>query len=279
MLYAVSWTLPACALSVLALRSRAIAADERVRMLSAVILAQGTLFQSAHRSEYLHLLQAIPVDFVLAVWLSRRALDEIPSGTVLGRIIAAVGLGTLAGAGVVGLALTTTLSQWPSLDPRASVEKLRVFAGSRDDVLRYVAANAPNNWYVQAMRYVRTCSARSDRILALPLLPTFYYMAERRFAGGQMGLAPGYFSTDADQRAMIERLTRDDVPLIIEMPRFSFDGMEARKMEVFSPLVFAYLREHFVEVGRFGPAVVAVRRDVLPSQPLPAAAEMPCPRR
>jgi hypothetical protein len=278
-LYAVSWALPACALSVLALRGRAIATNERVRILSAVVLAQGSLFQSAHRSEYLHLLQAIPVDFVLAVWLARRALDELASGIVLYRSVAAVGLGALASAAGAGLTLTTTFSQWPSFDPGASVEKLRVFAGSRDDVLRHVAAKAPNNWYLQAIRYVRACTERSDRILALPLLTTFFYMGERRFAGGQMGLAPGYFSTDAEQRTMIERLTREDVPLIIEMPGFSFDGMDVRKMEVFAPLVFAYLRERFVEVGRFGPAVVAVRRDVLPTPLIPGAAEVPCPRR
>jgi hypothetical protein len=268
--------LPVFTAFVVFLRRNQLTLDERLKIITAAILAQTALIQS-YRADYPHLLQSIPIAFILCAWLVGQAIDQLKSPSLKQRIVARAGLSIFASVAIISIALTTSLGQWPPLGLPDLLEKMQVYAGSREDFFDYIAQKQPENWYLHSMQYVRSCTQPSQRILALPLLTTYYYLTNRPFAGGQMGLAPGFYSTSPDQLKMIERISTEEIPLIIEVPNVSFDGLESRKVENFSPIIFDYLNKNFVEVGRFGPAVVKLRQDLVQNSLIRDTTTLPCP--
>lgn len=270
--------LPAISIFVIILRRNRITAEEQLKMVSATILAQATLIQAVYRPDYLHLLQGIPISFILCAWLAGQAIIQLQSGSYWQRGYVAIGLGMFASLAAISIFLTTSLGMWPSLDLLALSEKLHVYAGSREDFFDYIAQKSPEHWYLHSMQYIRGCTQPSQRILALPLLTTFYYLTDRPFGGGQMALAPGFFSTTQDQIKMVKRMSTEEIPLVIDQSDFVLDGREDRRVENFAPIVFDYLDENFIEVGRFGSLVAKVRRDMLPDSTSLRAVGVLCPK-
>ena len=73
--------------------------------------------------------------------------------------------------------------------------------------------------------------------------------------------APGSFSSENDQRIMIEKLKSEHVELIVEIPDFSYDGLESRKMSNFAPIVTQYVSENYAEVNRVGKFSIKAHRE------------------
>jgi hypothetical protein len=223
------------------------------KIVSAALLAQGCLVQALHRSDHDHLVQALPTSLVLGAWIAGRLLARLHSRTGV-----LAGVFTFAGAIASPLLLVATHQvQQPTFRIATILERLGVYAQRPADVLAYIERLHPGLWIAELTRYARTHSEPGQRILALPSpLQNVYYFAERPFAGGQLVIAPGAFSSEQDQRALVERLEREPLALVLDMPLWSLEGLEERKARSFAPILWAYLTQRFPEVKAFGRGVV-----------------------
>lgn len=269
--FGLSGLLPALAVGVLGLDRARITAEERRLLPPLLVLAQCTLLQATHRSDFQHLLQSVPVTFVVVAWLAGRAWR-------LGGIGGAIGLATL-GCWAAVMVAAVPAQPWRVVGPRALVARLRVFAETREEYLHALAADAGDAAFPSAVGYIRACTEPDARVLALPALASVYYLSDRSFAGGQIALQPGYFTTEADQRRMVARLSTENVPVMIEAVGYVLDGRPDRAGLTFAPIVADYLEANFVEVGRFGSIAVRVARGRVTAPPEAQWGHVPCPRR
>lgn len=97
--------------------------------------------------------------------------------------------------------------------------------------------------YQPIVDYLQRCTAPSSRILGLTFAPELFFYSGRAFAGGQVTLTPGYFVTAADAALMLERLVREDVPLVI------LDSDSREDVTLDYPRVMAYVRDRYQDVG------------------------------
>lgn len=256
------YALPVFSILVSILRYKYMSEEERRKIVCTAILAQGALLQGSHRADYEHFLQAIPISFVLCAWLTGLAISQLYSRSRWQRRYAVIGLSTFAGIAATFIFITTSIGSLPHPNLSSLLENIRVYSGSHQAFLEYVEQKDPaNRWYPQAMQYVQSCTKPSERILALPFIPILYYLTDRPFGGGQMFLAPGYFSTKNDQIKMVTTMSNEEIAVAIDLPDFGYDNREDRKVKSYAPIVFDYLNQNFTEVGRFGPAVVKVSRE------------------
>jgi hypothetical protein len=75
--------------------------------------------------------------------------------------------------------------------------------------------------------------------------PELFFYAGRGFAGGQVTLTPGYYVTDRHATMMLERLSHEDVPLVI------LDSETEHEMRQHYPRVAAYVAEVYQHVADF----------------------------
>jgi hypothetical protein len=235
-------------------------ANTRLGLLSAALLAEGCLVQSMHRADYDHLVQALPLSLVLVAWIVGVTVDRMLGEAGPRHESAAVllaGFGGLASALLLG---AVDQVQQPTLRPLTVMERLAVYARSREQLLGTVERLHPGLWIAEMTRYVRDHTRPGERILALPApLQNVYYVAEHPFAGGQLTIAPGTFATEGDQRQLVDRLERERAVLVLDMPLWAFDGQVQRQPRSFAPILWAYIKATFPEVKSFGRGVIRAR--------------------
>src|SRR6185295_1777046 len=98
--------------------------------------------------------------------------------------------------------------------------------------------------YGPLIDYLTTCTTAQSRLLTLTFAPELFFYAQRAFAGGQVSLTPGYFADDRNTRLMIDRVSHEDVPLVIM-------DSETRHEMLMYPNLGPYIEGHYHEVGRF----------------------------
>lgn len=124
--------------------------------------------------------------------------------------------------------------------------------------------------------YVSACTLSTDRLFVLGEHPGLYYFADRLFAGGHAWLLPYYYSGDADEALMVERLRRARVPVVLTEAGPAYDEDYRDEFEQ----VHAYLDAEYrdageVDYGGSAPLRLLVRADVTPTrryEPL----DLPC---
>jgi hypothetical protein len=109
---------------------------------------------------------------------------------------------------------------------------------------------------------IKECTSPDERILVLPFFPEVYYLSERLFGAEQMMTVPGYYDSDDDQRQAIANLDRQDVPLFVSSPTFTYDNDPDRALPKTHPLLWEHLESSYEEVRRFRRFTVATRRDL-----------------
>jgi hypothetical protein len=239
------WTLPLWGAALLLLRWRRIDDVLRRGGVVTVILSALCLLQSAHRSEFHHLMQALAPSYVLAAFVAGQLLG-INRSIAWSSAVTAI---LLLPAGV-SVAAGWSIGSISGGSLKSVVSYPRFYFHDRREFVRRVGEKTPGNDYVRLVEVIDEQTKPGDRILAVPFLPTLYYFTGRRFAGGQMLVAPGYFSTEADQRRLVQTLANQGNPTIIEWTRGgAFDGLPTREIRSFAPLFYAYVHEAYEPVN------------------------------
>jgi hypothetical protein len=244
--------IPAASLGALFALKDKLNQNEKYKIVIMIMLAQLTLIQAMHRSDIGHLLQSIPIGFVLLAWLFRVAVKATQKNRK-GLAACMVFFIVVVGANVV---LSKNLNMLPEKNVKNVFMNLKLLTGNNDEILEYTRISNSENEYVRVNDYIKNNTYKDDSILAIPFLPSFYYFTGRKFGGGQMLLAPGYFSSENDQRKMIDKLVRDNVSLIVEIPDASYDGLENRKIYRFASIVNGYIDTNYRQVSRIGRFVI-----------------------
>jgi hypothetical protein len=121
----------------------------------------------------------------------------------------------------------------------------RIFATadqiSRRDGPRTFSSGATQS-LLPLVRYVRRCTAESDRLFVAGDMPELYVLTGRSFAGGQPALRGGFFQTDDDQRRLVARLRMQRVPLVVMLTEGDAAGF---------PIVMAELGARYQPLREF----------------------------
>jgi hypothetical protein len=238
------WLLPIIAVVITVMRWRAMDELLRRRAVVTIILSALCLLQSAHRSEYNHLMQALAPSYVLAAFVVAQLIDAVQS-TPARVTIASVAV-VLAGVSVAAGAATVSLAGG-SLKAIPNYRKF--YLHDRQTFVARMGERSPDNRYVKLIRYIDTHTAPGERILAVPFIPMLYFLSDRPFAAGQMLVAPGYFSGATDEYRMTRRLKAQGNPMVIEaVEGGAFDGMASREMRSFAPIFYAYMLDNYEPV-------------------------------
>lgn len=215
--------------------------------------SQLSMIQALHRSDFAHLLQALPLTIVLLAWLliqepgHWRSIHGMP--TLAGRILLVASLGAV---------LFMALPPWKDVSIRNSVARSKMYSLQRNEFMDALIARYRNNAALEAMNYVRSCSDPSVEILAWPYLLNFYYFTDRPFGSLVMALSPGYFTSDEYQRLIVQDLQARQAPLFIFQP-LKFTA-RTENMEDYTPVVAEYLKATYVPERKFSNITIYVNR-------------------
>lgn len=99
----------------------------------------------------------------------------------------------------------------------------------------------PESPSVAAVQYLHRCSGPADRILMVSYQPEILPLADRRFAAGRASVIPGLLTGTEHERRMVERWSREQVPLAL------VEEDESHRSEI--PLLHAYLTANYERGG------------------------------
>ena len=224
-----------------------ISGELRHKLVVATVFAQLCLLQAMHRSDWGHLLQAIPMSLVLVAWLCGHGFASTSRSLVAraSAILAASIL--LLSALQIGLAGTI-----PPLSPRRLVSKIHTYTEPIPHLERILARRDPRNENARMVAWIRVHTRQQDRVLALPASPQFIFLSQRLVIGGQLALMPGHFSSEADQLALVAALEQPDATLVVMRRGFSLDDKPSRRLDAYAPLVTDCLEKNYSRVAQFG---------------------------
>jgi hypothetical protein len=66
-----------------------------------------------------------------------------------------------------------------------------------------------------AVDYLRRCLPATDRVLVTWFAPDYFVFSRKGFAAGHALFYPASFATDRDQAVMLDRLSRESVPVVL----------------------------------------------------------------
>jgi hypothetical protein len=98
--------------------------------------------------------------------------------------------------------------------------------------------------YAPLIDYLTTCTSPNSKLLTMTFAPEVFFYAHRAFAAGQVSLTPGYFVDDRNVGLMLERIAKQDVPLVM------MDTETRQEMTQYGRLG-SYVEARYHEVGRF----------------------------
>jgi hypothetical protein len=93
-------------------------------------------------------------------------------------------------------------------------------------------------------RYLASCTAPGDRVLAMTFAPELFFYANRGFAGGHVAMTPGYYVAARHEAGVLEQMAREQVPVVI------MDSETDGEMAVHYPRLAARVASGYAEVGR-----------------------------
>jgi hypothetical protein len=253
-LYTFFFLQPLFAALVCALSWKTLSEQARLRWLTSLVVAGVCMVQASHRSDFDHLQQAVPLSFVLIALLAGCLVTGELRKLLRGAVVAWAVLALFSFA--VFLSRTT----WPSFRPAHDARKMAIYAKSKDDFLAHVTETFPRKQIPAMSAAIKECTSPDERILVLPFFPEVYYLSDRLFGAEQMMTASGYYDSDDYQRQAIANLDRQDVPIFVNAPAFTYDNDPARALPRTHPLLWDYLQRSYDDVRRYRRFTVAVRR-------------------
>jgi len=163
---------------------------------------------------------------VLGAWLARRAwtLERGRSAALAGMFLMVVSSGWATWEiGRVGDELNQMNVSGPSdvvARFRAQTTALKSRFPPRRMTTRFVQGLTP------VFGYLDRCTTPADRVLTAGFMPEVPYYARRGFAGGQLVFMNGYYTSEALQQRVVQRLRRQRVPIALVPSDYAVDLAE-----------------------------------------------------
>ncbi len=204
------------------------------------------LLQSAHRSDFGHLIQATIPSFVLLSWLTS-VFRQMP--TSMNRAMQFSLLGVSA-----WIVLFLTQPWTASLNfnnLKSPIELLRNISKSKSEI-RQMAKNDFFGNIGQLIVFIHDNANPEYRVNVFPFLPQVQFISERGFSGGSMLLAPGFFTDLRSQVEIVERLAKTLPKIVLWDENYCFDGLENRNSVKTHYLVYNFIVEKYVKDGMVG---------------------------
>jgi hypothetical protein len=98
--------------------------------------------------------------------------------------------------------------------------------------------------YAGMVDYIRTCTPEGTRLFVVAYAPEILVNSGRAFAGGHGALAQGSFIDDRNAGLMVDRLSREDVPLVV------LDSQTRDEVTRQYPRVMEYVFRNYHDVAR-----------------------------
>ena len=238
MAYLVWWAVPIFGVAALVLAWRRLDSVARRRAIVAAVAAALCLAQSVHRTGFGHLIQSIAPAYAVAAF----ALDQALDLSALWMKVATGGAAVLLAAVSLGAGVAQDGLRWPAV--KTVVNFKRYYFCDRREMVRRIGVKDPKNEQVRLVRYIDAHAGPAEPVLFVDYLTHLSYFSGRPAAGGQIFVAPGYFSADRDQRAMIEILKAQQDPMVVESLA-GYDGDPAKQFRAYEPEVFAFVRANY----------------------------------
>jgi hypothetical protein len=241
--YFIWWAVPGVAVIALIAGWKRLDRPMRCCAIITIIYAGLSLLQSAHRSEVGHLIQAVAPCYVLLAFVAGMLAKRFGALRIGSLAMMAVCMGVSVWAGLVEHSMG-------QINPEVVHDFAYFYAHRPGTFVERLRAEQPNLPYLRAIDFIESHTTRDQRFLAVPFMTMLYYETGRPFAGGQMLMAPGYFSDSADQLQMVETLKQQGNPLIVEMADGGgYDGMPSRKTRTYAPIFYQYVDANYYRVA------------------------------
>lgn len=253
--YILWYFIPIATLLLLFIRRNVLDSTYLTKALCTTLFAVLCLIQSAHRSGFGHLIQAISCCYILMGFLLNEAI-VLYQETRFGRWPTVLLLAYSITTSFVSVS-TSYITTGASPTSRSGLKYFVKFYMHRaPEFLHRTTIDHPDHAYLGLVRAIQRHTNPGQRILALPYMASLYFLSERPFAGGQMLVAPGYFSSDEDQQQFVEMLKNQGNPLIIMDKKPGYDNLPDRITQNFAPIFYDHLstqyqplEDHTIPVG------------------------------
>ena len=244
-IFYLSWILPGVALVALALYWKRLQPPARAVVAMAVVVQVAMNASMLRDPLDLRIRDVVTPLSLLLAFLA--VMPALAAGRMLrwtGRLAAAaLLLTTLSLAAALG-PLNEHLSESRMLDGPRGVGARR--AELRDE-FRVPAdrTGAVSDSYRTVVSYLSSCTTPDARVFAPTFAPELFFYSRRAFAGGMVSLIPGTYVTERHSTLMLERLRREDVPLVI------LDSETEQEIREGHPRIAEYLAATYHGVGSF----------------------------
>lgn len=232
------------AMVMLVIRRAELCGPLRARLFCAVAFAALTQLQGSHTVDWMHVRDTLPLRIFLLAWVAA----AVPWGSW--RFQHLMPRAVVATIGVSLVAAATSAETFHQLSPASVVQKLRDYRAGRDEMLADVRRGG-TNFRAQLYEYVRDHSASDEAIFAVIEAPQINYFANRRLAGGQLSIFPGYFSSPEDQRELIDRIRTERTAFVV-IDHLGMDEYPDLSLEKYAPEFYAFIEREFVQVASIG---------------------------
>jgi hypothetical protein len=246
LLYCLVWAAPVAALLALAATWRSASAPVRALVIMAAVVQLGmdlTMLRDPLGVRIREVVLPVAVLTAFVAGILWQAHGGLP-----------LRLAARAGVVVVSLVLVASAATVGEAAPRLASLQLQGIDSFRQRVRRVRYGLAPPQHrtgdrispvYQELVSYVRRCTAPGSRIFVMTFAPELFFYAGRPFAGGHPSMNPGYFVSDYHAGQILERLSREDVPLVV------VDSQTSGEMQQWFPRVAAHVTGRYHEAGRF----------------------------
>jgi hypothetical protein len=184
---------------------------------------------------------------VLAAWLTALVLARRSrSGRSLARLaVALVFICTALSVGAVE-DVSAQVAQSGIEDglPKA-VARARAVRETLSGVPPITRLDAESPGMGRLARYIAACTVPSERVFAFAYAQELFFLSGRGFAGGHVWYMPGFYTSEGDQRLIVQRIRARTVPIAVIEPEPLYSQQYRRDF----PIVDQFLRDEYREAG------------------------------
>jgi hypothetical protein len=238
--------LPWVSLILLYVRRRRLAVPDRHILIALSVLSILVFSQAMHRPAPSHLLQVLPIQWVLIAAWAPRLLTGMRSRLAAGVLVCSV---LLVAAPFVFAEL--------KVDFKNSEERAALLM-TREQLRRHAlswSASPRVEDSVRATDWLARHTGVDEAVLILPWAPQLYYLSERGFRTRRGWITPGLMATENAQRLFFQSLLASKTRWVVELEYVRFDARRDRELRHYVPHLMQLIDQYYCVTHRINSIV------------------------